>query len=848
MIFLMKGGVTMQDRMKKSVITTAIAILMLLVATPSSAAPSLLGDIVSAQIFPTGQGSIFGETTHYVAQQFTSPKTVWDTGSPEPEFCGLIAANNYQNSDYTGTQTYSFANVCVDVSSDRFTVYFWRDAGYAPTDAFNTFHIGLSDLDWKSSETGQPLPNTKITGLNCIHNTIQTDEGWESFISPSGTAVDVGFYGLRLGSGDSVSATFVFLTEETSPPSSQALSNGVTATNISQSKGNWRSYYIDVPAGMQTLAIQTWGGTGDADLYVRRGSLPTLSSWDYRSWNYGNDETITITNPVSGRYYISLYGYTAFSGVSLRATYSAGPTALTNGATVTGISGSKGSYREFYIDVPAGASSLMIETWGGTGDADLYVRRGSLPTLSSWDYRSWNDGNNETIPISNPASGRYYISLYGYTAFSGVSLRANYSAGHTELTNGVALTNLSGTTTTMTYYYIDVPSGQATLTIGTWGGTGDADLYVRYGSVPTTSSYGYRSWNDGNVETIPITNPTSGRWYIGLHAYSTFSNVSLRATYATGPLALSNGVPVTNISGAAGSMKYYLIYVPSGQSSLSIQTSGGTGDADLYVRYGSVPTTSSYGYRSWNDGNAETITITNPSSGYWYIGLHAYSTYSGLSLLATYSSGVTPTQLSNGVPVTSLGGAMGSWKHYYIDVPAGQGSLTVQTWGGTGDCDLYVKVGSVPSTTSYDYRPWLPGNRETVTINNPTSGRYYIGLHGYSAYSGVTLRAAISPYNALVNNEAVTNLSGGAGTWKTFIIVLPGGLTNMTVQTWGGAGDCDLYVKYLTMPTLTSWDYRPWLPGNNETVSIPNPGGFVWWVRLYGYSGYSGVSLKASYY
>jgi len=211
---------------------------------------------------------------------------------------------------------------------------------------------------------------------------------------------------------------------------------------------------------------------------------------------------------------------------------------------------------------------------------------------------------------------------------------------------------------------------------------------------------------------------------------------------------LTNGQTVTGIAGASGSWTYYKITVPSGQSSLEIAISGGTGDCDLYVKLGSTPTSSSYDYRPYLTGNNETVTVTNPAAGDWYIGLNGYQAYSGVSLTATYSAssggGGGVTALSNGVPVSNLSGATGADDYYKITVPSGQSSLEIAISGGSGDCDLYVKFGSQPTTSSYDYRPYLTGNNETVTVSNPSAGDWYIMLHGYQAYSGVTLQATYS--------------------------------------------------------------------------------------------------------
>ncbi|WP_076039490.1 S8 family peptidase [Xanthomonas campestris] len=97
--------------------------------------------------------------------------------------------------------------------------------------------------------------------------------------------------------------------------------------------------------------------------------------------------------------------------------------------------------------------------------------------------------------------------------------------------------------------------------------------------------------------------------------------------------------------------------------------------------------------------------------------------------------------LTNGTPVTGLGAATGAELNYTITVPAGSGTLTVSTSGGSGDADLYVRAGSAPTDSAYTCRPYRSGNAETCTITAP-SGTYYVRLKAYSTFSGVTLRAS----------------------------------------------------------------------------------------------------------
>jgi hypothetical protein len=111
-------------------------------------------------------------------------------------------------------------------------------------------------------------------------------------------------------------------------------------------------------------------------------------------------------------------------------------------------------------------------------------------------------------------------------------------------------------------------------------------------------------------------------------------------------------------------------------------------------------------------------------------------------IVAAYRVSEFAVTLAGGQVITNLSGAQGSTRDYKIAVPPGQSSLTIKIWGGSGDCDLYVKFGSRPTTSIWDYRPYLVGNNETVTVNYPASGDWYIMLRGYTAYSGVYLSAS----------------------------------------------------------------------------------------------------------
>jgi vibriolysin len=208
----------------------------------------------------------------------------------------------------------------------------------------------------------------------------------------------------------------------TTPPTGNVLENGVATTNVTASTGQEVVYTMDVPAGATNISFTMSGGTGDADMYVKFGSAPTDSSYDCRPYKNGNTESCTATS-AGGKYYVRVKAYSSFSGVSLTGKFTANSGALEpiNG-TATNISVSKSQWKHYTQVLPAGYSSLTITMSGGTGDADLYVRRGAQSTTSSYDCRPYKNGNNETCTVSSPAAGTWYIDIRGYSNASGITL------------------------------------------------------------------------------------------------------------------------------------------------------------------------------------------------------------------------------------------------------------------------------------------------------------------------------------------------------------------------------------------------------------------------------------------
>ncbi len=271
-----------------------------------------------------------------------------------------------------------------------------------------------------------------------------------------------------------------------------------------------------------------------------------------------------------------------------------------------------------------------------------------------------------------------------------------------------------------------------------------------------TSDLGYAADTQGGSSGSPVLG-YSDNLVVGLHHCGTCPNraVPINAVITslgtsapansvvggggggTGPTTLTNGVAVTGLGASTGAWKHYVITVPSGQASLKIEMSGGSGDADLYVKLGSQPTSSSYDYRPYLGGNAETVNVTNPSAGSWYVSVYAYSTYASVSLKATYAASTTPTCTSYTGTLSSSGSSSykPSTSGYVSSV---SGSHTGKLTGpSSADFDLYLQK---LSGTSWSTVARSEGSTSTENITySGTSGTYRWRVYAYSGTGSFTL-------------------------------------------------------------------------------------------------------------
>ncbi|TAA10654.1 peptidase S8 [Pseudoxanthomonas winnipegensis] len=296
-----------------------------------------------------------------------------------------------------------------------------------------------------------------------------------------------------------------------------------------------------------------------------------------------------------------------------------------SGGTVSGVPANQN---------PAEVINLSLGGLGACGTTTQTAINGAVSRGTTLVIAAGNDNTN--VSNASPANCNNVVAV-GATTSSGA--RASYS-NYGSLVDiaapgsGILSTLNSGTTS---------PSSE---TYASYSGTSMATPHVA-AVVALMQSVANPALTPAQVETILKNTarafPSTPSQPIGagiLQARAAVDAAKAGGSSGGGGSSgstLTNGVAVTGLSASTGNSVNYTLNVPAGATNLKFTISGGSGDADLYVRFGSAPTDSTYACRPYKSGNSESCSFASPQTGTYYVRVKAYSTYSGVQLTGSYT-------------------------------------------------------------------------------------------------------------------------------------------------------------------------------------------------------------------
>lgn len=195
---------------------------------------------------------------------------------------------------------------------------------------------------------------------------------------------------------------------------------------------------VEMNGTTQTTATLTLTKTGMGSITTSAtDGLNCGTSCTSVSGTYPVGSTLTLTpTPATGSIFLGWGGAcagfapcTVALGGPTNVTASFGPGIRINALAQSNLSQlAAGAEARFAFNVPSGATNLVVSISGGTGDADLYLRKGTPPTRTflGYDCAPLTYGNDEVCAVATPGAETYHLLLYAYTPYAGVSLHVSY--------------------------------------------------------------------------------------------------------------------------------------------------------------------------------------------------------------------------------------------------------------------------------------------------------------------------------------------------------------------------------------------------------------------------------------
>ncbi|RMA81306.1 S8 family peptidase [Umboniibacter marinipuniceus] len=297
------------------------------------------------------------------------------------------------------------------------------------------------------------------------------------------------------------------------------------------------------------------------------------------------------------------------------------------GGSVSGVPATATPAQVINLSLGGGGScnsltQTAINTARGLGATILVAAGNSNDNTANYSPASCN--GVVTVAATNRQGGRAYYSNYGTAVDVAAPGGAQSFANDPE---GVLSTLNSGSTTpgSDTYEYYQGTSMATPHVAGV--------VALMYEANPSITPDEVEVALENTARSFPASCSQCGSGIVDATAAVAAANGG--DTGGPGP-GTGDTITYNNLSGARRSWQGTSIEIPAGTTNFSVVMSGGTGDADLYVREGNAPAKRSYDCRPYNSGNDEVCTFTNPAAGTWYYSIYGYRDYSGVTLVVSY--------------------------------------------------------------------------------------------------------------------------------------------------------------------------------------------------------------------
>ena len=423
----------------------------------------------------------------------------------------------------------------------------------------------------------------------------------------------------------------------------------------------------------------------------------------------------------------------------------------------------------------------------------------------------------------------------------------------------------------------------------------DIDLHM-YDNIGTNQIASY-DISVGARETTHKNNLAIGTYYIRATRYSGSGSYTISCTYTASSLnndSEINDTPeqaltISPNSSTQGHFGYYYngytdgydwykVTIPSDGKVIFRTTSDATGDIDLHMF--DMNGTNQIASYDTSVGIHEATHKNNLKAGTYYLRLTAYSGYGSYSLECVFEA-IDKTndpeandEVTQALAINSnstVTGHLGYYNNNETDIydwykvtTNHDGKLFITTNSSeTLDIDLYMyDQNGTNQVAGYDIST---GSKETTHKDNLGAGTYFIKVYGYSGYGSYELICEFTPQPLandiepnneyatakLINIEQVYTghiayyFEGVTDYYDYFTFNLNSSIDTLFVRMESDTTtDTDIYLYDAAQNSVASSAAGGW--GLSELIVKLAPALGAYYLKIYGYSGFGGYSIKVS--
>ena len=355
---------------------------------------------------------------------------------------------------------------------------------------------------------------------------------------------------------------------------------------------------------------------------------------------------------------------------------------------------------------------------------------------------SWYFGEGDSSNLPNPShsyttAGEYTATLTvtdNKGATDSIQVAVSIVGGEDFVLEKGVQKSTSGQQKEELQFIFEVPVDAMSVTVTIANGTGDADLYVRFGEQASVTDYDCRPYKGGNNEQCKFTPAKTGSYYVMLRGYNDFSEVQLTADYlldgnespsadANGPYHATVDSDIIFSSDGSfdpdGSLSAYSWDFGDGNRSQQANPAHSYGSEGDYTA--SLTVTDAQGKTSQDSAN---VTISNVVDAC----ANGDVAFNGGRVLAGAAYCLQTTSSDNQIQLA----------HFVNDEDAGK-VLEIRLKYGSGNADLLHRFEQRPKESTWDHRSQGDTNEELILVPSVSEGWHYIHVKAKTEFSGATL-------------------------------------------------------------------------------------------------------------